>query len=380
MVRMTSLVMGFSLLVSCSDTVPASIDIDIPGSIVGPASVPYGLRVLNASGEALNGHDVKLSVLPSEVAVVEADGVRCLKSGKASAIAAGAGLNADVELDCTVVSAINMPEKLFVIAGEEPLPLPVMLMDHDGNEVTSLTPEITTTNADVLSIENAAVVGKATGVASVVAKLHNVEARALAEVVEIDSVDVPAKFSVPLSRAKGRLLTVKVKTVDGRLLEEANVSLSSTDPRMEIHNGSYVVAKELVAAELQVRVAGQEYPVQAFAVEEFSPVPLNIRDGNQTSIEFSPGSYLVTVKNRSNNGAHWGLTARWMGTDCRGSSEAKEFFLVCDVRSPSTLVLENPTNFGLGPAQVGTLTRLRTAIPAAEAVDYFAEYRQGGQK
>ena len=80
-----------------------------------------------------------------------------------------------------------------------------------------------------------------------------------------------------------------------------------------------------------------------------------IQEGQQLSVTLPPGNYRAEIT-ASNNG----VVVSWVGgSQCAKSVEAVEYGFNCDLSIQGQLVIENPTTFGLGSAEITTVKILK---------------------
>lgn len=117
-----------------------------------------------------------------------------------------------------------------------------------------------------------------------------------------------------------------------------------------------VVEGKKVGRTVLVLTAGDvstEVPVEVIRKVKSDNIALS--DGQSSTQVLDRGFYQVEVNVKSGS-SKYGVTASWVGEDCKGHSESQQFTTRCNVSDTVSLVLENPSTFGMGPAAMGNIS------------------------
>lgn len=101
-----------------------------------------------------------------------------------------------------------------------------------------------------------------------------------------------------------------------------------------------------------------------------------IGDGGTASVNLGPGQFEVIIDAVAADGRAYGVVVHQPARSCadtdtvRGNDGTVHRVLLCDFAGPEKLVIENPTTWGAGTAEVGTITADELPPPSASWTAY----------
>ena len=351
-----------SLLVGCSSE-PARIALDAPPAMLtSVAPIALKGRVVDAGGKSIEEVRVSYALSPRDIADVTEDGVLvCGKAGKVQVTLSAGELVRSVEVFCALVSKIEGPEQIGLIVGETPVKAGAKALDAAGQEIQGLSVAMASADAAILEVNAEGFVGLRAGHTSVRMSAGTVSLDVPVDVVEIGSIEIEESLLLTLGE-NGRRVTATIRTLDGKILEDFELRGDIADPNVASFEDGLLTPRHFGATTLNLAAGKASRTVQVGVAEKLAPVPVILADGKSQAVPFSPGIYLV-VGEFAADGSGYGVEAPWIGANCAGSKETQKLLLMCETATPATLVLQNPTSWGMGPAATGSIVVVRSPIP-----------------
>jgi hypothetical protein len=215
-------IVGCSDLLARLDTTPARLELDAPSeALLDTAPRPISARVLTRSGKLLPDASAQLSwsAIPTNIAEATDGHVRCVASGDASVLVAGAGVSATFTVKCRVVASLAMPEKLQLLLGEPGVALRVMALDADRITLFGVDPTLRSSDPSVFDMREGAAFALSVGTANLVAEAGAVRQEVPVRVIERTTTDTlvladGAHQTYTLTRGN-YLVEVNVRADDG---------------------------------------------------------------------------------------------------------------------------------------------------------------------
>ena len=150
-------------------------------------------------------------------------------------------------------------------------------------------------------------------------------------------------------------LPAEPKDSQGRTVADVPLTASSSDTEVLVVNKGKLTPMIVGKARLKVEGAGHSEETEVSVVRQYITESLALRDGEGMTWALPAGSYELEIQVKANDGTAGGVTATWMGVDCPGAPESPDIKQVCKVERAASLVVQNPTTFGMGPQMLGFL-------------------------
>jgi hypothetical protein len=151
-------------------------------------------------------------------------------------------------------------------------------------------------------------------------------------------------------------LEASARDATGKVLEDVPFNISSSNPSVFGVQGGMLAPAAVGAAELTVTVGEKTATVPVTVVRKLKAEPLLLNDGNRVSWSLNQGNYEIEAKVRAADGSRHGVTVAWVGgSGCRDESEAQQLQSRCTIENTGSVIIENPTTFGMGPAADGVV-------------------------
>lgn len=83
--------------------------------------------------------------------------------------------------------------------------------------------------------------------------------------------------------------------------------------------------------------------------------PLSLADGASTSYTVKAGHYNVKIQVKDTNGGSYGVRVTSTAGGCPDQKEAQQIDLECYFTDSGTIIVNNPTGYGFGPAEMGNI-------------------------
>jgi len=362
-------------MIGCADTKPASLELGVATQLTGIEPVTVAVTAKNVAGEPVPLEAFQLTAVPNTLAKIDGNNLTCLKTGDVGLTATGAGLTASATISCSVAADIEVPAELALIANDPALELPFTIHDHNGVELDRSRVHIESTNPTVLVVNGTQIQGKMTGVAAIVMRVDGVEKKADVNVVEIKRLDVPSMLFAAVGD-KASPVPLTAYGIDGNPIKGVVARIESADPSIIAVEESKLRALKTGSTSLTINAGSISQVVTAASLETIAPRPVRLADGAQQVETFAAGHYIVSIKTRATDGSRYGVTAQWSGVPCKGSNESQTISLLCDVPSAATLIIANPTGFGMGPGAVGQIEIMAFGADVSAAAEAVLEYER----
>lgn len=359
----------FLVLHACSAK-PADIRWDEPPvPITSTAPVQLKARVVSADGEAIPETTVNYALSPRDIADITPDGVLvCGKAGAVTVTFSAGELVRSVDLLCALVAKIEVPAKVELVVGDEAQPILAKALDADGKVIPNVPIRIESQDPSLIGVHSGGLVGNTSGSTKLTVSAGTMSVEVPVRVIDIGTMEVSDTFMLFMG-GKPKPLTANVRTIDGQLLRNYPLRAEIADPNIAVVEEGKLKAQAFGVSTLTLHAGRASRSVKVAVAETLAPVAVNIPDGGTQSVPFSPGVYVIAGDIAASDGSRYGVTATWQGASCTGSRETQTLKLLCDTSTAATLVLENPTSFGLGPAARGTLVVVHSPMPIPDELD-----------
>ncbi len=153
---------------SCADHRPARIASNGPSTPILDAQ-PFSLHaaVVNQAGQSLPDQHLTYSSNPADVVSISPEGAcRCLRSGDATVLVAGAGQSALVGVKCRLVLGVDAPREARFEVGHEGSGFHASAVGADDTPLSDVAVTVASSDAAVLRVANQTIVPVAVGKAT----------------------------------------------------------------------------------------------------------------------------------------------------------------------------------------------------------------------
>ncbi|NOK12576.1 hypothetical protein [Corallococcus exercitus] len=149
---------------------------------------------------------------------------------------------------------------------------------------------------------------------------------------------------------------VSARDASGAVLHDVPVTLASSNPAIFRVEAGALAPVSVGTANLEVSAGDRTDTTPVTVVRKLKAEPLLLNDGARTSWSLPQGHYEIEAQVRSADGSTHGITLSWVGgSNCQDAGEAQKLRSQCTIDNTGSVILENPTTFGLGPAADGVV-------------------------
>lgn len=149
----------------------------------------------------------------------------------------------------------------------------------------------------------------------------------------------------------------KVTLLDeqGNPLKDVSPVLTSADPQVVAIERGRLRPLQVGVSRVTVTAGARRATLNATVYRKVKSEPLLLNDGTRYNLTLGQGSYEAEIRVQSGGTAH-GVTLQWIGGEyCENKGEAQEITARCRINNTGSLIITNPSTFGLGPAADGFL-------------------------
>ncbi|WP_404367191.1 hypothetical protein ACIHQR_00735 [Corallococcus coralloides] len=149
---------------------------------------------------------------------------------------------------------------------------------------------------------------------------------------------------------------VSARDASGAVLHDVPVRLTSSNPGIFRVEAGALTPVSVGTANLVASAGDRTTTTPVTVVRKLKSQPLLLNDGNRMSFSLNQGHYEIEAQVRSSGGSRHGITLSWVGgVNCQDLGEAQQLRSQCTIENTGSVILENPTTFGLGPAADGVV-------------------------
>jgi hypothetical protein len=172
----------------------------------------------------------------------------------------------------------------------------------------------------------------------------------------VESLKVPKALKVILGNEPVQI-TGSALDGSGAVLQDVPFEFESSNPSVFTLQGMRIDPVAVGTASLKYIVGEKTASVPVTVVRKLKAEPLLLNDGNRVSWSLNQGTYEIETKVRASNGSGHGVTVVWVGgsSDCKNEPESQQILSKCSIENTGSVVIENPTTFGMGPAADGVV-------------------------
>lgn len=342
------------LLAGCGAVLdpPLALRVDLGvGPVYSMSPRPIRVVVRRAAGET-DTTEAKVESSAPSVLAVDPDGrFRCVSRGSATVSAKLGGVSATTTMTCEPLSTLRGPGSISLFAGGPAKSIALEAVGIDGNVMPGVNIQLESRNTKVVRVSGRDAVGVGGGRATILAKAGDATTEISVDVIEVTAIEVTKEISIAVGESAA--LSAVPRGPNGEALK-LDVEWSTADRQVAWLRGVEVVGGSFGATVLTAKVGAITERVAVEVYEKSAPREISVPDGDSVKIAFDkPGFYVISF-DVGNDQGH-GLEARWVGSECSGSVEARRGLLRCTLSGPATLYLNNPTVFGMGATVRGAV-------------------------
>lgn len=236
----------------------------------------------------------------------------------------------------------------------EALPLALMVKDKEGTPIPTRPVTATVTPPDVAVVTSTGELRcLQSGDATVTLSHEALTASFPLQCRLVASLGVPPTLRINL----GTQVPLPAAPKDRQGHEVADVALvaTSSDTEVLVVNKGKLTPMMVGKSKLSIEGAGHREETEVSVVRQYITESLALRDGEGMTWALPAGTYELEIQVKANDGSTGGVTANWMGVECPNAPESPDIKQVCKVERAASLVVQNPTTFGMGPQMLGFL-------------------------
>jgi hypothetical protein len=239
-------------------------------------------------------------------------------------------------------------------------PLDVRVLTDSGRELADERKQLTfsTVPTGVVNVSASGLQCLATGDASVVVSGAGLSATFAVQCRIVKSVQAPRSIELLVGEPDATFTPVAVGDNDTKLADAPFV-VTSSDQNVVRHSSGRLTPKTVGRATVTVTSGDASATTEVVVMERIQTDTLALSDGQTIAYTLSRGRFLVDVQTRAADGASHGVEVSSTSPGCPAQAEATRHRLTCEVNDTASLVITNPTTFGLGPAQMGNIAIFR---------------------
>lgn len=252
------------------------------------------------------------------------------------------------------------------IFDKEPHPLVGRVFSDQNTEMPEETakiqwavnpPNLATINGGSITCQrsgDATVLATAAGLTKMLnVPCHPLQAVTLAlDIEEVIIGDAPLNVPIMALDDQGEIVAVAKPTVE--VTPPDAVMVTPTD------RGDVMLTPLSVAnAAITVKAGKLSNTSYLRVIERIATEPISIPDGTSMTYTLTSGRYRVDIQTRAANGYYYGVTVDSTSPACPKRDEAPAHQFECNISGATSLIIGNPSTFGMGPAQVGNVSIYR---------------------
>lgn len=243
--------------------------------------------------------------------------------------------------------------------GAAPVPISARLANKAGEPVEGPL-SFNVVPADIATVSAGTLTCAKTGDATVVIAGGGLSVSKPLKCRVVHELELPSEMELILGNAPSPL-PLKVLDEAGRPLSEASgVTIAAANPSVVRTSGFRLEPLMVGATKITATAGAVSTSTEIRVIKKAKVDSLNLGDGASVTYTLNQGKYVVEVTVRASDGSGYGVVVRWVGANCAASAEAQKHRVTCEVENTASLVVENPTTFGMGPSEQGNLVVYQT--------------------
>lgn len=259
-------------------------------------------------------------------------------------------------LDSTPAT-VTVEAPIAAILDNTPVPLVVTVATESGKALPAEIGKLTwsVTPAAVAEVVGTSLTCIGNGDASVLVTGSGVSTTFTAKCRLVASVQAPTELTLLKGEPE---VPVVVAALDGNGVAIADVvpTLTSSAPDVfEVRDGN-AWPRSVGKATLTAAAGAARAEVPVTVMERIQTDSLALADGASVTYTLTRGNYLLDVNVQASDGSAYGVTVTAVGSGCASAVESTTHRFECQVADTTSIVVTNPTSFGLGPSALGNLS------------------------
>jgi hypothetical protein len=174
----------------------------------------------------------------------------------------------------------------------------------------------------------------------------------------VASIEAPGQVELYLGEPDAAYNAVALDE-NGLPMHDVAVSTTSSDLNVVATGEGRLSARAVGTATVEVRAGDARTVTDVVVMERLATETLSLSDGESIAYTLSRGRYRVDIQTSSADGSYYGVTVSSTAPSCPTREESTRHLFECEVTDSTSLVITNPTTFGLGPAQLGNISIYR---------------------
>lgn len=259
-------------------------------------------------------------------------------------------------LDSTPAT-VTVEAPVDAILDGTPVALAVNVATESGKALPAEVGKLTwsVTPAGVAEIVGTSLRCTGTGDASVLVTGAGVSTTFTARCRLVASIQAPAELILLKGEPE---VPVAAAALDGNgvVIADVTPSLASSSPDVFEARDGAAYPRAVGKGTLTVSAGAARAEVPVTVMDRIKTDSLALADGASVTYTLTRGNYLVDVNVAASDGSEFGVTVTAVGGGCESAVEATVHRFECQVPDTTSVVITNPTSFGLGPSAVGNLS------------------------
>jgi hypothetical protein len=257
----------------------------------------------------------------------------------------------------TTPARIEFQQPSGTIYGKSPSQLAPQVVNEDGEPLATHSVSISAIPTDIVNVQGTAVTCAGSGDAVVHLSGGGMSTNFTIQCRLVDRIATTPSMDLVLN-TDPTPLTATALDEQGNAMADVRMQATSTNPSVAAVQGTELVAKSVGETTITISAGDASANIPVRVVEKILSDNLVLADGETSTRTFDRGSYSVEI-NVSSDGTTYGVEAHWVGENCAPHAEARRLAMNCRVNNTASLVVENPTTFGIGPTATGNITIYR---------------------
>lgn len=174
----------------------------------------------------------------------------------------------------------------------------------------------------------------------------------------VASIRVPAEVELYVGEPDAAYDAVALDE-NGQPMPDVAVTAVSSDLGVVAAGEGRLSARAVGVASVEARAGDARAVTEVVVMERLATETLSLSDGESLAYTLNRGRYRVDIQTQSADGSYYGVTVSSTAPSCPTREESTRHQFECEVLDSTSLVITNPTTFGLGPAQLGNISIYR---------------------
>lgn len=241
-----------------------------------------------------------------------------------------------------------------------PVPLSPRVLTKSGKELPDARGSLAWSTAPpgVASVEGGMLRCLSSGDASVVVTGGGVADTFAVSCRLISKITGPKSVTL-LAGEPGASLQIQVYDEKDRPLTDITPEARVADSNVASLTRGALQGLAVGRTEVTVTAGAATLAIPVTVQERITTDTLSLSDGSSVAYTLARGRYSVEINARATDGSGYGVTVFDAGGGCPSQEESTTHAFQCEVGSTTSLVVANPTTFGMGPSAMGNIAIYR---------------------